>query len=293
MAERFGARVHDSYARLLDDERIDAVYIALPPALHCEWASAALRAGKHVLCEKPLALSAGEVAEMAAAAGDADRLLVEGLMWRYGARIRRLRELLAAGAIGELRYIRIRYGVRSRGLDDAAAAASTFRFSAALGGGAIGDLGCYCVDALTMICEGAPVRVDARSAVPAGSDVETAFDARLEFSNGVVAQLLATMESAAGSEIEILGTGGSIRIPAAFRVRAADAPLELHVVDGNGRRMESTGFEDLYRLEFERFADAVLEGASPAIPLGDSWRTASVVDAIRRSCAAQQVASFQ
>jgi len=281
IAAELGARAHDSYRAVVEAPDVDAVYVALPNAEHREWVLAALAAGKHVLCEKPLGMSAAETRELADAARAAGRVLLEGLMWRHGARVRRVRELLRDGAIGELRHVRVRYAVRSRGLDDPAVASSTFRFSRALGGGALADLGCYCADAALLFAGGAPESVEAWRRVPAGAEVETAVDARLAFADDVVVHLFATMESPGGSVVELLGTGGRIALPTAFRTRPADAPLRVEIAGAAGTRVERSAFEDLYARELEHVARIVHEDAAPVVPLAESVRTAAVLDDIR------------
>ena len=121
---------------------VDAVYIALPVAQHSEWTVKALQAGKHVLCEKPLAVDASEVAADFDAAEAADRLCVEGLMWRWHPQTRMARKLVADGAIGTLRSVRAALTVPIPAED--------IRRSRELGGGALGDLGCYCVSAIRL-----------------------------------------------------------------------------------------------------------------------------------------------
>jgi predicted dehydrogenase len=138
----------ESYQDLLDSPEVDAVYVALPVALHARWAAAALRAGKHVLCEKPFALEPAEVADAFDAAGSL--VCAEGLMWRYHPQTATALRLVVGGAIGALTHVRAALSVTAPPGD--------IRRSAALGGGALGDLGCYCVSGLRLF-GGEPVRV--------------------------------------------------------------------------------------------------------------------------------------
>jgi xylose dehydrogenase (NAD/NADP) len=137
-----------SCQELLDSPGVDAVYVALPVALHASWAAAALRAGKHVLCEKPFALEPAEVTEAFDAAGSL--VCAEGLMWRYHPQTATALRLVAAGAIGALTHVRAALSV--------SAPPGDIRRSAALGGGAVGDQGCSCLSALRLF-GGEPVRV--------------------------------------------------------------------------------------------------------------------------------------
>ena len=134
-AEHGIAHVHGSYERLLEDGEVDAVYLPLVNSLHREWALQALAAGKHVLCEKPLAMNAAEAEEMAAAAEVAGRVLMEALMYRFHPRLRALRE-----ETGEVVHLAARFGFP---LD----APGNYRLDPALGGGALLDVGSYGVSA--------------------------------------------------------------------------------------------------------------------------------------------------
>ncbi|GAA2001336.1 Gfo/Idh/MocA family protein [Microbacterium ulmi] len=280
-SELGGVRALGSYRALVEDPDIDAVYIALPNSEHREWSLAALAAGKHVLCEKPLGLRAADVQEMTDAARTHGRVLLEALMWRYSPRVRRILELLADDAIGDVRHVRASYAVRSRGLDDPQVAASTFRFSSALGGGALADLGCYCTDALLLFADGEPSDVTAsRTALP-GLEVETTVTAALDFGSAT-GHLFATMETAGGSEVEVFGTKGRIRLPVAFRTRRTDAPLTLDVTDRSGTLTRTEWpFESQYVAQVEHFADVVLDGAPPLVAPAQSLRTARALDAVR------------
>lgn len=282
LASELGApTAYGSYRELIEDPTIDVIYVATPNALHYEWALAALSAGKHVLCEKPLGMTATEVASMAEAAVAAGRVLLEGFMWRHHPRIARVQELLAAGVIGELRLVSARYGVRSRGLDDPTIAAATFRYTPDLGGGALADLGCYCIDGIQLFVDATPKLVRGTANFIHGVAVETTVSGQLDFGDGTIGQFFATMDSATGSEIELVGTTGRIRIPKAFRIRPADNPLSLEIQTVDGASIESFPFADQYRLEVEHLERIVLDGESPAIPLHQSLRTATTVDLVR------------
>ena len=141
IAGQFGApAAYGSYEELLADPHVQAVYIPLPNNLHQPWSIAALRAGKHVLCEKPIALNAGQAREMQIVAETEGRLLIEALMYRFTPMMRKAMQLIRNGALGEVRAIHSVFSVMMR--DDP----GNFRLQAALGGGAMYDLGCYCIN---------------------------------------------------------------------------------------------------------------------------------------------------
>jgi predicted dehydrogenase len=139
-------RAYGSYLELLQDPEIDAVYVSLPNAQHHAWVLSALRQGKHVLCEKPLALSLEQAQEMATVAAAEGRYLMEAFMYRFQPRIQRAWTLVNSGGLGRLHHARARFTFRLSDSFDQ----TNYRFSSlAGGGGALYDLGCYCVDALS------------------------------------------------------------------------------------------------------------------------------------------------
>ncbi|GAB3597061.1 Gfo/Idh/MocA family protein [Microbacterium tumbae] len=276
-------RAHGDYRDLLADPEVDAVFIAVPNAMHEEWTIAALEAGKHVLCEKPLGMSADEVRRMAEAARRSDRVLMEGFMWRFHPRIQRVMELLADGAIGEVRLIRVTYALRNPILDDAALAAASIRLRPDLGGGALADLGSYCADALRLFAGADPVRVRSSASAPGGHPVETSVTGEIDFANGATGQLYASMETPAGAHLEIFGTAGSIRMSPAFRLRESGGDVAIRLRTSAGKSVETLPFQNQYRLEVEHFGRVVRGDEAPRIPLDDSLGTARLTDAIRRS----------
>ena len=146
-------RAHGSYEALLEDPDVEAVYVPLPNSMHLPWAVRALEAGKHVLCEKPLSRRAAEVEAAFAAAARADRLLMEGFMWRYHPQTERVVALVREGAVGRLRVVRAAFGFTlPEGADNV-------RWRPDLEGGALMDVGCYCVSAMRLVCGGEPERV--------------------------------------------------------------------------------------------------------------------------------------
>lgn len=287
LAERVGAAsAYGSYEELLGDPDVDVVYNPLPNTLHKDWTVAALRAGKHVLCEKPMGMSAEEVREMASAARAASRHLMEGFMWRFHPRVARVRELIADGAVGELRLVRATYtfdlaaarDVRSGSVDD------DIRLDAAMGGGALTDLGSYCVNGMRTYSGGRPVSVRSKRSSAPGRQVETTVSGDITFDNGVVGQFFAALDVPGGGHVEVLGTGGRIRMANAFRIRAAQAPFDIEIqrLDG-GWITETVPFLDQYELEVEHFASVVLDGAPQLVTPADSLENALTLDAIRRS----------
>src|SRR5579875_990245 len=253
LAARHGVpRVHAGYEELLADPEVDAVYVPLPNALHREWTLRALRAGKHVLCEKPLAVDAAQAREMAAAARGRGRLLMEAVMYRFHPAVR---ELVASLTSHRVRFLHAVFGFPL----DPAVAPDTYRLRPELGGGALLDVGCYLVD-LTRWLLGEPAEVDAVwHRGPTGVDLSCT--AVLGFPDGAQAALHASLECAEHQELVAVHGGGVVR-----RDRPFTAWRDPH---------------DPYQLMVEAFSAAVLDGDPPPLPLESSIATLEVLDRIR------------
>lgn len=279
------ARAYGSYEQVLADPEVDAVYVPLPNALHARWTIAALEAGKHVLCEKPMGMTGGEVREMAAAASRADRILLEGFMWRFHPRVARVRQLLAEGVIGDVRLVRATYtfdlgaasDVRSGTLDE------DLRLSRMMGGGALTDLGSYCVNGMRTYAASRPATVVSWRQTSPDREVETAISGEVTFENGVIGQFFAALDMVGGGHVEILGSEGRIRMANAFRIREAQGPFVVEVQKSDGSANESFQFIDQYELELNHFVSLVLDGVEPVISVEDSLDNAMTLESIRKS----------
>jgi D-xylose 1-dehydrogenase (NADP+, D-xylono-1,5-lactone-forming) len=240
-------RVHDGYAELLDDPDLDAVYLPLANSLHLEWTLSALAAGKHVLCEKPLALDEAEGEQMAAAAEDADRLLMEAFMYRFHPRIRKLVDSVASTPIRHL-YATFGFTLRAPG---------NYRLLPELGGGALLDTGCYVASVAGWLL-GEPLEVQAliRRKV-----VDMSCSALLSFPGGAQASLYCSFESPEYQELVVVCEDRVIRLEEPFTAwRQPDDP---------------------YRLMVEAFRKAALSGDPSPLPLADSLANLRLLDRIR------------
>lgn len=181
------ARVHSSYADVIRDPDIDVIYNPLPNSLHCAWTVAALRAGKHVLCEKPLSSNADEAARMANAAAESARILGEAFHYCYHPLAARVREIILGGALGALRHVEARFTVPM-------APENNIRFEWLLAGGATMDLGCYPLHMIRYFSAMTPrvVRATARVGPP---NVDLAMDVEMELGGGVTARMVCSMAS--------------------------------------------------------------------------------------------------
>ena len=266
------ARAIGSYEELLDAADIDIVYIPLPNSLHAEWCIRAVEREKHVLCEKPLALTATDVDRVAAAASTRDRTVTEGFMYRHHAQTARVSELVENGAIGTLRVILGGFTYpRSRAAD--------VRLEPALGGGCLWDVGCYPVSFAQYVSGAPPVRVSGWKQIgPTG--VDEAFAGTLTYENGIVCQFHAGFRAAYQTVLRLIGTGGVLEVERPFRPGALETlrlqrggSEERIVVEG------SPGFVD----EVIDMEDAAL-GIRPArITLAESRLHVATIEALHRA----------
>ncbi|HVA59972.1 MAG TPA: Gfo/Idh/MocA family oxidoreductase [Mycobacteriales bacterium] len=268
-------RVHRSYAELLAEPAVEAVYICLANDAHCPVTVAALEAGKHVLCEKPLGLTAAEVDRMSAASTAAGRLLVEASWYRWHPRIRLAQRLLADGVLGEVRRVSAGFGFA--GVPD-----GNYRLDPARGGGALYDVGCYAVSAALWAFGWAPVRdVVARARFgPTGVDLAT--EAVLTFDAGV-AEVRAGLDEAAGQWIRIEGDSGRIELRDAPFTSWRHDVTELSVSSEAGTERIGVPAVDAYRLMVEDVSAAIRGGPAPLVTLAESRAVAAVLDRCRES----------
>jgi predicted dehydrogenase len=267
-------RAYADYDSLLADDEVEAVYVALSNDLHLPWTLAALEAGKHVLCEKPLGLTAAEVDRMAAAAGD--RLVVEASWYRWHPRVRLAQARLPE--IGPVRHV-------TAGFTFAGQLEGNYRLEPGRGGGALYDVGCYAVSAcLWAVGQGVPEDVVARAELgPTGVDLDTR--AILRWAGGAEAEVRAGMSSGDGQWLVVTGDRGEIELRDAPYTSWKDDATELWVSDGAGTERVSVPAVDPYRLMVEEMSSVLRGGPGWVLPLAESRDTAAVLDAAFASAA--------
>ncbi len=245
------AQVFDDYQTLLQSDEVDAVYVPLPNSEHHRWVIAAANAGKHVLCEKPLALNAQQAEEMVAAAQRNDVLLAEAFMYRHHPLIKTLLDLLRDNAIGELRLVRSTFSYNLTREGD-------IRRNADLGGGALLDIGCYCVS-LTRLVAGAEPTAVAAVAQNGATGVDESFAGALHFPNGIMATFEVSMQATSNTSYELIGTEGKIVVRQGFRTYPGEeTEIQVHVNDEISRIFVEPA--DHFQLLFDDFAASVLDG---------------------------------
>jgi predicted dehydrogenase len=267
-----GVRAYGDYAALLDDADVEAVYIPLPNAQHAEWCLRAAAAGKHILCEKPLALTAAEARGVVEACARAGVLVLEGFMYRFHPQIQWTHEQVAAGRVGEVKVVRSYFGfdIRPRPHD--------IRLQAALGGGSLMDVGCYPVSFARLIYGREPQAVSAQTVVPQGAEVEHAVAAIQHFGSGQTAVLDCAFQWPRQQRAEVVGTDGKLVLDMPYTPGASDVVVRLLVGDETiERRFPGV---DQYRLQMEHFATCVREGTPLATPPEDAVANAAAIEMI-------------
>ncbi len=282
-------RAFGSYDEMLADPDVDVVYVGLPNTLHLPWVLHCVEAGKHVLCEKPLAQRPEDVDRMAEAAHRRGVTVQEAAMMRYHPQTLELARLVAGGAIGDVRLLR---GVFTFTL----LRQGDIRTDPAMGGGSIWDLGCYPVGFMRAVLGANPVEVQGWQVGPEGG-VDLSFSGHLRFPGGTLAHFFSSFQAVPHAEADLLGSAGKIHldlpwvnkigVTATVRVvRAAPGKVSGTFSDGDEHLAEETRtYPNVngYRCEVDALAATVLDGAAPVVPLADSRANAAVLDALCRS----------
>jgi predicted dehydrogenase len=265
-------RAFASYDAMLDDASIDVVYNALPNHLHAEWTVAAALRGKHVLCEKPLALATDDVDRMAEAARAAGVMVAEAFMYRHHPQTLKVKELVDGGAVGALRMVRGSFTFTLSRADDV-------RLDPAKGGGSLWDVGCYPVSYARLLAGAEPVEAFGWQALgPTG--IDEAFAGQLRFAGGLLAQLDCGFRMPFRTHVEVVGSDGVVTVRQPYKPGTREA---IVVTRGDvTSSVEVTGPE-LYLGEVEDMADAVLLGRPPRISLADSRANVAALVALLRS----------
>jgi predicted dehydrogenase len=263
-------RAYGSYEQLLADPEIEAVYISLPNTLHCEWSIRALEAGKHVLCEKPMSRHPADV-EAAFDAAERNGLhLSEAFMYRHNPQTARLVELVADGAVGELRLVRSAF---SYGLYDP----DNIRLRTDVEGGSLMDVGCYCVSGSRLIA-GEPDSVFGRALI-GETGTDWVFTGSLAFPSGALAQFDCGTAMTERDELEVVGSEASLFLDDPWHCRSP--VIELR----RGAEVERIELEpvDSYRLELENLSDAIRGRAELLLGREDAVAQARTIAALFRS----------
>jgi predicted dehydrogenase len=279
-AQSFGiAKAYGSYAELLEDDEIEAVYNPLPNHLHVPISIQAAAAGKHVLCEKPVALTAEEAEKLIEARDHAGVLIQEAFMVRHHPQWLRARELVRTGRIGELRVVQGSYSYMN--LDP-----KNVRNQAGIGGGGVYDIGCYPIVTSRFLFGAEPRRVVSQIEYDPNFETDRLASVLLEFPGGQ-ALFVSSTQLVPYQRMQIFGTKARIEIEIPFNA-PPDRPCRIFVDDGSqpgggSAAMESFEVVDQYTLQGDAFARAIRTGARLDFPLEDAVKNMRVLDAVYRS----------
>jgi len=264
------ARVHPTYDALLADPEIDAVYNPLPNGLHCEWSIKALQAGKHVLCEKPLAANADEAARMVATADATGRALVEAFHWRYHPLAARMRAVIDSGVLGAIRRIETHFCIPLPFRND-------IRYRYDLGGGATMDVGCYTISVLRFLAGAEPEVVHAEAKL-ASPEVDRRMDAELRFPDGRTGHITCALFSAAlfRARAKVLGDG-EMKV---FNPYAPHFFNRLRVQTPERTTVERVPGDATYTYQLRAFAERVRSNIPLPTEGEDAIANMRVIDAV-------------
>ncbi len=264
-------RAHGSYQSLLDDPDVDVIYISLPNSLHGEWAVRAAEAGKHVLCEKPLAISVAECDRIIAAAESAGVVVAEAVMYLYHPLLAEARRLIREGALGRVKLVRGSHCILLDGPDDV-------RWKPELGGGALWDVGSYPVSFIRWVV-GEPEEVFGWQ-VLAESGVDETFSGLLRHTSGVLGAFDCSFDSLWRAEAQVFGTEGTLTIRNPYVI---DGESKIFLSRESGKEEFSVKDIDVYQCEVEAFTAAVLDGAPLPVSLLSSRANVATMAALYES----------
>ena len=275
-ARAFAARhaipqVHRNYDELLADPTIDAIYNPLPNSLHAEWTIRALRAGKHVLCEKPFANNAAEAEAMAQAASESGRLLMEAFHYRYHPQAARLKTIVDSGEIGAVQHLEAHFCTPS-------VRPGNIRMRYDLGGGATMDLGCYTIHLIRYLAGAEPsvTRAEARLLAP---QVDRWMEAELAFADGRTARMTCSLLSTHLLRLSarVIGSEGELHV---WNPILPQLWHRITVQTRHGKRSERVPGESTYTHQLRAFVAALRDGASIPTGAADAIANMRVIDAI-------------
>ena len=263
--------MHETYNDLLADPELDAVYNPLPNSLHAEWTIRALRAGKHVLCEKPFASNTQEALEMARAAEETGRVLSEGFAYRYHPLASRMQEVVRSGELGKIQHIEARFCFLLP-------SPANIRYQYDLAGGALMDTGCYPISLVRFLVDAEPTVTHAKAKV-IKPQVDSRIEADLSFPNDIRAQIVCDMLSPKLLEtfVRVKGEAGEMKAVNPFHPHWFNW-MTIHTAKGT--RREHVKGENIYALQLRAFVKAISNGASLSTNPNDAVNNMRVIDAI-------------
>ncbi len=268
-----------SYQAMLDTDEVDVVYISLPNHLHVEWAIKAMEAGKHVLCEKPMALTLDEMDRAIAVSQSTGMTLAEAFMYRHHPQTKIAADFVHSGKIGDISVVR---GIFSFRLEDE----NNVRMVPEWGGGSVWDIGCYPISIAQYFMDGPPQWVFADQYL-GQTGVEEIMVGQMHYGYGRMAQFTSSFRTPLHTYVEVLGTKGRLEISEPFRIDQGDPTLTFYPRQGDPLLLEVPQMS-LYAGEVEDMHDAILQGADPTISLEETRNHIRTILALIRSAETHQ-----
>ena len=267
-------RAYGNYDDLLSDSSVQAVYIPLPNSEHALWAIKAMQAGKHVLVEKPFALTADEAQLMVSTALENSVVLMEGFMYRYSDRFEKIHEIIRSGRIGKIRLLQSGFSFTLSNPDD-------IRLAPELGGGALYDLGCYCINIQRLLVGREPNKVQAICQM-SKSDVDLQTVATLDFGDQVYGQFMVSFNADASQFLRVVGSAGTIHIEKPFLLIGEGTSALLNVAGKESKRINFRAEND-YKHMLDHFYNVAVSKDVPKFPLSDAINNMVVIDSLFQS----------
>ncbi len=273
-------RFYGNYQALLDDPDIDIIYNPLPNHLHLEWTLKAAQAGKHILIEKPIALSSSEVDEMIAAAQKYNVVIQEAFMYRFNPQTDKVFQLVSSGALGKVHLMRCGFQHIHNRQDD-------YRLLPEAGGGVLWDMGCYAINYFQLLAQSSPEKVYG-NAVLGATGVDRTFTGTLHYKNGITAQFACSLDLPSYANLEIHGSEGILTVPSPFKPQGRSL---LILRQGKNYQSFSFSTKDVYQGEVENMVQAA-RGQQPArISLPESRDTIKTIMLLHQSAKEGMVVS--
>lgn len=269
-------KIYDTLEGLLNAPDIQAVYLPMANDEHAEWALRVIEHGKHVLCEKPMALKVADIEAIEAAARQRDVTVMEGFMYRFHPQHARVRELIRSGLIGEVRTVRATFSFMMR-------PARRYRLAQSVehGGGAMWDIGCYAIHSARMFFDESPTAVTAMAKyVESGADISNS--GVIDFGDGRHAHFDFSFVRARRSEYEVIGTTGGLKCHTVWQL-PGDVPVISWWTESGRQCEERLPEANHFQLEIEHFSECVLTGKAPALSLEDAKTNCATIVAALQS----------
>lgn len=276
---------YDNPETLLTNPDIQAVYLPMANHEHAEWALRAIAHGKHVLCEKPMALTVTDIDAIESAAQQHKVTVMEGFMYRFHPQHARVQEIIKSGLIGEIRSVRTSFSFMMK-------PARMYRLAEPVirGGGAMWDIGCYAIHSLRLFFEQPPLSVTALAKyIESGADVSTS--GILDYGSGKFAQFDFSFERARRCEYEIIGSKGGLKCHVVWQL-PGDVPVISWWTEDGREGLERMPASNHFNLEIEHFSDCVLNNKLPQLSFSDARENCRVIVAAMQSAATGQVVAI-